>query len=153
MKNQIIPSRRFRWCTDKFKIRPIMKYIETPCDIYIGFDAGEEKRISTFLSRKFKKGFKYAYPLIESELYREDCINLIRSHGLDIPQKSGCWFCPFMRVAEIRDLYTNQLKLFNAAIKLENNCRRKDLFIKEKSLLEYIKHSVLYLTSFNIRLL
>lgn len=138
-KNQIIPSRRFRWCTDKFKIRPILRYIKKPCDMFIGFDAGESKRTFTSSAKFLKKDVRYLYPLIEAGMNRGDCINLIKGQNLDVPHKSGCWFCPFMRVAEVRELYSGYPDLFNKASALEENCMRKDLYIKDKPLIKYIK--------------
>ena len=45
----MIPSRRFRWCTDKLKVRPIRKYQGKfrPDIALIGIDAGEEHRANS----------------------------------------------------------------------------------------------------------
>jgi len=47
----LIPSRRFRWCTDKFKIKPITKFVDKPCNMFIGFCLDEVKRV--------KREFRY----------------------------------------------------------------------------------------------
>ena len=44
MKSRIIPSFRYRWCTDKFKVRPMLEYVEIPCKMFVGFDYGELNR-------------------------------------------------------------------------------------------------------------
>ena len=43
-KYRIIPSFHFRWCTDKFKLRPLKQYIEVPSIMFLGIDNGEQKR-------------------------------------------------------------------------------------------------------------
>lgn len=136
--NRIVPSRRFRWCTDKFKIRPIREHIETPCTMYIGLDSSEERRIKSMSSKNEREGITNEYPLMKASMDRADCVELIKSHDLEIPEKSGCWFCPFMRVAEIRELHQSFPDLFTKAVYLENNCRRSDIYIKDKPLTAFI---------------
>ena len=41
------------------------------------------------------KYVKNVYPLVEQKITREKCIELIKSKGYLIPQKSGCYFCMF----------------------------------------------------------
>jgi len=41
---KMIPSRQMRWCTDRFKIRPLHQYIKKPCTLYLGIDADEAHR-------------------------------------------------------------------------------------------------------------
>lgn len=111
----MIPSRRKRWCTEKFKVRVINAYVEKPCFSLIGIDAGESNRakIST------EKGIENRYPLIEYNLDRDGCIGLIKQHGLPVPMKSGCWFCPFQRKAQWITLRKTHPELFCEAQKLE----------------------------------
>lgn len=112
---RMIPSRRRRWCTDKFKVRVINTYIERPCFQLVGIDAGEahRARIST------KKDVENRYPLVEHELDRAGCIDLIEQHGLEVPMKSGCWFCPFQRKGQWLALRKKHPDLFCKAQKLE----------------------------------
>lgn len=37
----MVPIRERRWCTDKFKVRPLHRYFKKPCFVCIAFDAGE----------------------------------------------------------------------------------------------------------------
>lgn len=127
---QILPSFRYRWCTDKFKIRSINNYIDTPCTMFIGFDYGELKR-----SLKNKSGkITNIFPLIDAKMDRNACVDLIKGHGLDIPPKSGCYFCPFMHKLEIRELFLNHRELYDKALKMEENCSKSGFYIKDKPL-------------------
>ena len=132
---QIIPFRRFRWCSEKFKVIPILNYITTPCICYLGFDIGEKQRaIRRKPKHKKEKDIIYKYPLIDAKMNREDCINLIKTHDLKIPPKSGCFFCPFMKRGEIRNMYLNHHDLYEKAKLLELNCRARngDRFLRDR---------------------
>jgi len=132
---QIIPFRRFRWCSEKFKVIPFLNYIETPCICYLGFDTGEKKRaIRRKPKHKKEKDIIYKYPLIDAKMNREDCINLIKAKNLKIPSKSGCFFCPFMKRSEIRAMFLNHHDLYEKAKLLELNCRKRngDRFLRDR---------------------
>ena len=129
-KKRIIPSRMYRWCTDKFKIKPITKYLDKPCMLYIGFCADEAKRVKSEF--KFKKGIAGRYPLIKENITREGCIQIIKDAGLKVPRKSCCFFCPFMRRLEARELFLEYPQLYIKCKELEENCMRRDIFISEK---------------------
>ena len=127
---QILPSFRHRWCTDKFKIRQINNYIQVPCIMFIGFDYGESKRsLESNLD-----GVTNLYPLIESKMDRNACVELIKKHDLKIPPKSGCWFCPFMHKIEIREIFLNHRDLYDKALRMEENCMKDGFYIKDKPL-------------------
>jgi len=132
IQKQILPSRRFRWCSDKFKIRPINSYIELPCTMFIGFDKGELKRVVDNRLTQITN----EYPLVDAGMDRNDCIDIIIEHGLKVPQKSGCWFCPFMHKLEVRELFLNHHDLYNKTVALENNCMKEGFYIKNKPLPE-----------------
>lgn len=132
IKKQIIPSWRFRWCTDKFKIRQINKYIETPCTMFIGIDYGELKRQANNKSDTVMNKF----PLIDAKMCRADCVDLIKDHGLVPPAKSGCWFCPFMPNIEVRELFLNHHDLYKKALEMEQNCMKGGFYLKGRPLPE-----------------
>ena len=135
MKSRIIPSFRFRWCADKFKIRPIYKYIHYPCVMFIGFDYDETKRTAKSL-KKVGDGITNIFPLIDAKMDRNACIDLIKEHGLKVPPKSGCWFCPFMHKLEVRELFLNHRDLYGKALQMEENCMKDGFYIKDKPLSE-----------------
>ena len=115
---KIIPN-YFRWCTDKFKLRTIYRYVKTPCFMMIGFDYDEQHRARI----NHKNGVENRFPLIESEIGRKDCEKIIRDHGLPIPQKSGCFICPFQKVKDFKELRKRHPDLFCKATVLEDLVR------------------------------
>lgn len=103
----ILPSFHWRFCTDKFKVRPIRSFLMLALEHseasitskdesfvqYIGFDAGEWERVK----KSRWKDTTNIYPLIDYDIHRIDCECIIRQHGLPIPPKSSCYFCPFTK--------------------------------------------------------
>ena len=134
---EIIPTRLMRWCTKEFKIDPLQRYFQKPCFNCLGFDSGETHRAII----QGRKGEEVRYPLIEYDIDRNGCKELIKKHGLYVPMKSGCYFCPFQRIKHFRLLRKEHPELFCKAKALENrhNERRirqgkKKLYLKDKPL-------------------
>ena len=118
---RISPSIFVRSCTDKFKVTPVQKYVRTPCFMLIGIDAGEAKRAKISM----KKGIENRYPLIEQEIDRQGCKDIIKSHGLPIPVKSGCYVCPFQRKDQWIELRKKHPDLFCKAVQMEETCKKR----------------------------
>lgn len=112
---KMVPSRSSRWCTDRFKIRPVYGYIEKPCFMHIGIDAGEIRR-AVLNSRK---GVENRFLLLEHDIDRDGCKKLILESGLEVPRKSGCFICPFQGTAGYRELRRDYPELFCKAVGLE----------------------------------
>lgn len=118
-----------RDCSDKWKIRPQNRYVsqwQPAIDVwdkgekivkFIGFDAGEPWRANDHENKKYD----YKYLLIEWGWQREECIETIQKHGLCVPSKSSCFFCPEMREWEIVDLKNDHPELAERAIAMEHN--------------------------------
>lgn len=118
----VIPSRKFRFCTEKFKIIPINKHLKKyGCKIvtYIGFDFGEihRKRPSMI------DWIEYAHPFIDAKINRQGCERIIKEMGFPVPVKSGCWFCPFQKLSEWKELRRKHEDLFADAMMLEERVR------------------------------
>lgn len=126
MKKKIIPYRMFRHCTHKFKVIPINDYIKKkygikqPINMVMGIASDEKHRSEKIRGRK---QFTYLFPLIEKDIDREGCIEIIKKEGLSVPVKSGCYFCPFQSKKEWVKLYENYPKLFDETILFEKNGR------------------------------
>lgn len=95
----------FKSCSDKFKIQPQTKWLnkmypKAQIVHYIGFDAGERRRVRKNDNPKHINN----YPLIESGWDRERCMQEIIKVGLCVPPKSSCFFCPNMKKGEILQL-------------------------------------------------
>ncbi len=124
----IIPVRVNRWCTDKYKIRPIRAYLKRngllPVLQMIAIDAGEAHRARDSRNDQIRNRF----PLLEQRnrsgelgLDREDCIEVIRCAGWPVPRKSGCFFCPFQSKPQWIALKRELPDLFQIAVQLERN--------------------------------
>ena len=122
---KMVPFFRHRWCTSQFKVRPVHDYIEKPATIFLGIDADESRRAKI----RVQDGVEDRWPLIEADITRAGCKQIIKDHDLPIPPKSGCYICPFMRVGQWKRLRREEPCLFQRAVNLEqaNMDRRKNL--------------------------
>lgn len=106
----IIPFATMRWCTRIFKVEPLNAYAQAAgvTTQYIGIAADEAHR---------QKGRNC--PLVEEGIDRRGCIEIIESEGLSVPQKSGCYICPFQRDGQWRELYRLHRDLYERAARME----------------------------------
>lgn len=111
------PSTRYRWCTSMFKVIPIRDYVKRPCFLFMGIAAEEAHRAKR--NKEYEFGIVRDYPLIDHNINRQGCVEIIKRHGLPVPPKSGCFFCPFQKASEIRELYHRCDDLFDKALELE----------------------------------
>jgi hypothetical protein len=113
---RMVPFIRYRLCTDKFKLRPIRKYCQPPAFELIGIDAGEDHRAKI----RCDGGLESRYPLIEYGIDRRGCVQIIKDHGIPVPLKSGCFFCPMQPIAQWKLLRRKHPDLFCKVQKLED---------------------------------
>lgn len=90
-----------RQCTQHWKIAPIRRFIQSnrkgqPVEMLLGISTDEWKRMRD----SDVKYITNSYPLIDKKMSRADCINWLEEHGLEIPAKSSCYFCPFHSTKE-----------------------------------------------------
>lgn len=116
-KHKILPSIYWRWCTDKFKVRPMKRYVDGDIPL-IGLTYDERSR-----SKGFRYSGKSEFPLINNRITRNKAL---KSFNCDIPYKSGCFFCPFQSKEEWRQLYLNHHDLFLKALKLEEKAKQRN---------------------------
>lgn len=131
----------FRSCSDKFKKRPIRRYLKTlpqvlatweadePVMQLIGFSFDEMFRVSRASNDEDKRFFN-RFPLVEWAMDRQGCIDIIAKHGLAIPPKSSCFFCPAMKKPEILELREKHPALYARAIAMEQNAHETFTSIK-----------------------
>ncbi len=112
---EMVPSFMIRWCSRLFKVAVVNRHVETPCFMLIGFDTDELGRTKFSCN----KGIENRFPLLEAEMSRYDCKEYIKSHGLPVPQKSGCYICPYQSVYQWRELRHRHPDLFCKAEQLE----------------------------------
>jgi hypothetical protein len=104
-----------RWCTFNYKVQVLQKYYKRPCFEMVGISTDEIKRAIL----RCEDGIERRYPLVERDISREDCKQIILSHGLPLPIKSGCFFCPYQRIQQWKSLRRNHPDLFCKARELE----------------------------------
>jgi len=119
IQKTMLPHTRLRWCTSRFKVEPFQKYVTTPCFVHIGIDADESKRAKISSTN----GMENRYLLLEHNIDRDGCKELIVSHGLPVPPKSGCFICPFQKKSQWIELRKNHPCLFSQVVALEKQNR------------------------------
>ena len=97
-ESKFLPGRRERFCTRIFKIQAMDAFLKDKggCKLLIGLNADEEREGNFGLLANVE----YSCPLQEDGLSRDDCIELLESHGIapNFPaymRRGGCIFCPF----------------------------------------------------------
>ena len=122
LRRQVIPSVQWRWCTRDFKVNPIHKFysnLGVHIDQYMGIAFDEVHRMKDSRVDYITN----LYPLIDQRMTRQHCVDLIAGAGLPVPEKSGCFFCPFNSTERWRQLLDNYPDLFERAIALEENSK------------------------------
>lgn len=76
------------------------------------------------------------YPLVDLRLTRDDCVRIIEEAQLPIPEKSSCWFCPFLSPGRMERLVErfhlqDKLDLLDERVNNARGCKIK-LAIKER---------------------
>lgn len=122
LRRRVIPSVQWRWCTRDFKVNPIHKfYAELGIHInqYMGIAYDEIHRMKDSRVEHITN----LYPLIDVRMTRQDCIDMIVEAGFSVPDKSGCFFCPFNSTDRWRALLDKNPDLFDKAIALEEQSK------------------------------
>ncbi len=94
-----------RECTTNWKVVPLRRWLQAnrnkqPVEQWIGISFDERERMRT-------SGVKYItnrYPLVEKRMTRADCKDWLNLHGLEVPPKSACVFCPYHSAAQWREV-------------------------------------------------
>ena len=118
----VIPLAAQRWCTSEWKVKPMQRYGHGRT-----FKKGEEREDRTMIGIAIDERWRQLdriRPLVEAGVTREGCIEIIEVEGLDVPQKSGCYICPFQRDDQWRMLWERHPELFERAMLLEENTKR-----------------------------
>ena len=110
-----IPLRRWKICTDKFKVKPLKRY------------ANGRKRLVGICKDEWHRAFMddttQIFPL--KDYTRDGCAWLVGKAGLPIPHKTGCWCCYALKKQEWIDMYDNRPELWKECVELESNSKTK----------------------------
>ena len=124
LHNNGIPTRQFRSCTDRFKIRTIRKYLRnegiTQAEMLLGITIDEYKRMKP----SDVKWITNLYPLIDRKITRSDLIKYWNKKYNIVVPKSGCWYCPYLKPSRFMDYIRNKPLEREKIIKLENNAMK-----------------------------
>jgi hypothetical protein len=118
-----------RACTAEFKVRVVEKELrrrgatkEDKALVGIGITTDEPGRIGSEVDPRTEYQLR-RYPLIDLDLSRADCQQIILSADLPLPPRSACWFCPLHGAEEWKRLARRDPELFARACELENELR------------------------------
>ena len=99
---------------------------DEPATVGIGISVDEFQRVHPESDCAWER---LDYPLITLRLSRVDCRRIIDEADLPQPPKSSCWFCPFKRPREWRDLKERHPALFARAAELERTLSERSVAI------------------------
>lgn len=85
----------------------------------IGYDSGTADLRRSKKLKAEDKDFMYIYPLQLLGWARQECIDQIERHGLPVPIKSACYFCPMSKEWEMWWLAGHHPELFEKALRIE----------------------------------
>jgi hypothetical protein len=125
------PAKHNHWCSSKWKIFPIRRYLRKKYGKKERFEMNIFIDYSEF-HRMREPDVKYIdnkYPLVEQKLIRESLKKYIISKDYELPIKSGCYFCPFTTKKGWIDLKNKFPHLFNKALEMEKNCKTQSPLI------------------------
>lgn len=123
-----------RSCTQRWKIAPMRRWLQAnrdgqPVEQWLGISLDEYQRMKP----SDVKYITTRWPLIERRMTRADCVKWLEARGLEVPQKSACYFCPFHSTAEWRRLKANGNGDWQRAIEVDEAIRKArppyDLFL------------------------
>lgn len=122
-----------RSCTHRWKIVPIRRWLQAnrngePVEQWIGISTDEALRMKP----SDVKYVTHRWPLIEKGMSRQDCERYLSKHGIEIPPRSACVFCPFHDTAEWRKIKDDS-KDWGEAVAVDEHLRKLrppyDLFV------------------------
>lgn len=115
-----VPSIHWRACTQNGKLDPFYRHVSGNAEVYLGITWDEKHRAK---ENKLKR-IQSMYPLVTKEITRSGAEVLIRQTGVEVPCRSGCYFCPFQNREQWRRLYDIHPDLFEKAVNLELNAQK-----------------------------
>lgn len=115
-----------RQCTNNWKIEPVQRWLREQgaeaANVQLGISMDEYHRMKPSRTNWVTNRF----PLIDMGLSRQDCLNIIREHGLPVPPPSACYFCPYHRTSTWQHLAVFEPDLFERSADLEEMLNERD---------------------------
>lgn len=121
LESKSTPMRRWKWCTDKWKIRPINQWADDhlgrPRTQILGIASDESHRAKPNPINDVINWF----PLVEHGITRQGCEAILAEEKITGCVKSGCFYCPLMPSPQFVELKKNHPDLFQRAVDMEKN--------------------------------
>jgi hypothetical protein len=123
-----------RQCTDDWKRAPMRRWLQAnrhgqPVEQWLGISLDEWQRARD----SDRQYIGNRYPLIEMRMTRNDCANWLERHGLEVPSKSACVFCPFHNDQAWREMKCENGLDWQEAVRVDEAIRKArppyDLFV------------------------
>lgn len=123
-----------RQCTYEWKTKPMRQWIQEhrerqPVELLLGISMDEFQRMKD----ADVKYITHRWPLIEKRMTRDDCKQWLREHGLEVPPKSSCVFCPYHNQSGWKELYHSGNGDWQKAVAVDEAIRKvrppHDLFL------------------------
>lgn len=115
-----------RMCTGDWKITPLRRWLQAnrnrePIEQLIGisFDERERMRLSDV------QYIRNVYPLVDRRITRFACKQWLEAHGLEVPPKSACVFCPYHSLSQWRETRAVSAD-WNRAVEVDELIRNGD---------------------------
>ena len=108
---RVTPSAGIRWCTVKYKVDPIHRWMKAN---------GYEQEILGIAADEAHRKLEAIRPLVDWNIDRNGCARVITSVSLELPRKSSCYICPFQKVEVWRELYYKHPELYERVCRLED---------------------------------
>lgn len=137
------PLRFGPWCNSKLKVEPLDKYkrsLGRTTDI-IGYAYDEHRRIKGKMLNDH-----YMFPLVERKITEIQAFKIAEEAGLLSPAynikntRLGCWFCPNLRLNELKHLRDNYPNYWQHLLNLESENTGKN-FRSDDKLLKDLDHN------------
>lgn len=114
-----------RQCTHRWKVQPLRRWLQanrngTPIEQWIGISLDEFQRMKD-------SDVKYVvnrWPLIEKRMTRQNCVIWLDRHGIEVPPKSACVFCPYHNSAAWREMKAEGGADWQKAVEVDEAIRK-----------------------------
>lgn len=118
------------FCSTEWKVRVVRRFLKergiNTATAWIGYALDERDRYKP--TKEDTSGPWYrAFPLLDLNLTKRDCIQVIKDAGLPLPPPSACWMCPNKPNEEWRYLRDNYPAAFAQACQLDDEVREEDI--------------------------
>ena len=125
------PGQVRRQCTHDWKIMPIRRFIRSVLvDRGVAIASGVVESLQGISLDEYQRmrdsDVAYIvnrYPLVDMRMTRADCIQWLEAHGLDVPPKSACVFCPYKSLAAWRSLKRSGGEAWQTAVIVDKGIR------------------------------